>query len=461
MPACWPIMLAGIITKFMSWAVGTFYDVERTGPPLVEGAVLVTANHPNALVDPLVILRTGARPMRSLAKAPLFDQLFVGTILRALGGLPVYRREDGADKMHLNDRTFDAAIASLHRREAVQIYPEGMSHSEPSMAPLRTGAARIAFLAEERSDWSLGLHIQPVGLTYTRKQLFRGRAIAAYGAPIAVAALREAYEDDPREAVRRLTQEVRERLEGLTLNLEEEGDRELVEVAERIYAREKGMVRWRERATMADRLPRLQRFSDGLQWLRNTDPERYEDVRQAVRSYLRLLTVFGATEADVPPRYRLGSIIRYSLRQTLFLSLVLPAALLGAVFWLPPFIATRKIAPRFRPAPDQVATYKLSLAILAFPPWYAILTGLSFFNFGLQAGLLVLVAAPVAGLAAIAWREREARVREDTRVFLRALTSPKGQDRLRASRARLVAEFDALADAMRAERRADSEAHGD
>ena len=59
------------------------------------------------------------------------------------------------------------------------------------MAPLRTGAARIALLAEDRAAWGVGLQIQPVGLTYERKTLFRGRAVAAFGPPIEVAGLRD------------------------------------------------------------------------------------------------------------------------------------------------------------------------------------------------------------------------------------------------------------------------------
>jgi 1-acyl-sn-glycerol-3-phosphate acyltransferase len=176
-------LLPLIITKLVGWAVAVFYDLERTGPTLPPGPVLVTANHPNALVDPMVIFRTAGRPTRPLAKAPLFEQALVGTVLRGLGGLPVYRRQDEPERMHLNERTFDAAIEALHAGGAVQIYPEGQSHSEPSMAPLRTGAARIALLAEARRGWSLGLRIQPVGLTYSRKHAFRGRVIAASASP--------------------------------------------------------------------------------------------------------------------------------------------------------------------------------------------------------------------------------------------------------------------------------------
>ena len=106
-------MLPRLITTLVGWAVAIFYDVERTGPALVDGPVLGAANHPNALVDPLVIFHTAGRATRPLAKAPLFEQALVGTVLKGLGGLPVYRKQDDPGLMHMNDRTFDAAIAAL------------------------------------------------------------------------------------------------------------------------------------------------------------------------------------------------------------------------------------------------------------------------------------------------------------------------------------------------------------
>lgn len=436
------MILPRIITKLVGWAVAVFYDVERTGPPLADGPVLVVANHPNALVDPLVIFRTGGRPTRPLAKAPLFRQAVAGTFLRGLGGLPVYRKEDAPDRMHMNEGTFDAAVAALGAGEAVQIYPEGRSHSEPAMAPLRTGAARIALLAEERSGWSLGLRVQPVGLTYSRKHLFRGRAVAAWGEPLEVGAWRARYEADPREAARALTEEIRARMEAVTLNFEGEGDRELVEVAERLWAREKGLVGWRERDPMARRLPRLKAFEAGLRWLSVEDPERLATLRRQVRRYLRLLTLVGAREGDVPPRYPLGSVLRYSLGQALMLILVLPAAVAGLVLWWAPYMATRHLTPLFRPKLDQVATYKLGTAILAFPLWLALLGLGGFLVRGAAGAAAVLVGAPLLGLAAIAWRERGSRVREDVAVFRRAARSRRGTDRLREARRALAAAFD-------------------
>jgi len=443
-------MLARVITRLVGWVVSVFYDVERSGPELPQGPVLVTANHPNALVDPLVLFRTGGRQSRPLAKAPLFDQALVGTVLKGLGGLPVYRRQDDPALMHLNDRTFDAAIAALRRGEAVQIYPEGQSHSEPSLAPLRTGAARIALQAESTAEWCLGLKVQPVGLTYTRKHRFRGSVLAVFGEPFAVADWREAYEADPRDAARALTDEIARCLERITLNFDHSGEAELVEVAERLYSRERHMARPRERVGLAERLPRLQAFASGVRWLRETDPEAFGRLERSVQRYQRLLTFFGAREGDAPKRYRPVAVAGYGLRQLLLLGVVLPLALIGAGVWLVPALATRLLAPRFRPELDQVATYKLGVAVIAFPLWLLLMLGVVAIVASFGWALVALGVLPVVGLAAVAWRDRQARVREDLRVFLRVLRHPSRRDRLAEQREQLADEFDRVRELWRA-----------
>ena len=356
----------------------------------------------------------------------------------------MYRRQDDPAQMHLNDTTFDAAIGALHRGEAVQIYPEGLSHSGPALTPIRSGAARIALMSESQSDWQLGVCIQPVGLTYTRKHLFRGRVVAAFGEPFRVADLRSAYEEDDRAAVRMLTDTIREKLEALTLNFDHPQDRELVEVAERLYAREKRLVQWRERDAMASRLPRLKRFADGIRWLRATDPEQLARLSHSVRRYLRLLKLLGATEGDVPPNYRLTVVLRYSVRQLFMLALVVPAALLGMAIWVLPYMAVSHVTPRFRPELDQIATYKMATSLLTFPSWWGLMALSSWFIWGVGAAAAVVGVTPVAGLAAIAWRERQGQVREDVRVFLRAVRHPSGRDRLAELRRELTEEFDRL-----------------
>ena len=156
--------LSRLVLRCTIWALDRFYHVGRVGPPIPRGPVLVIANHPNSLMDALVILKVAGRRVRPLAKAPLFDQALIGHVLKGLHALPVYRQQDYPGETERNEDTFRAAIEALGLGEAVLIFPEGVSHSEPRLAPLKTGAARIALRAEQAADWKLGLKVVPVGL---------------------------------------------------------------------------------------------------------------------------------------------------------------------------------------------------------------------------------------------------------------------------------------------------------
>ncbi|MYI46739.1 MAG: hypothetical protein F4123_10255, partial [Gemmatimonadetes bacterium] len=137
-----PSRVAKLIVRLVSTAAGMFYRVDRHGPSLPPGPLLVAANHPNSLLDPVLIFRCSERMPRPLGRAPLFERLLLGPVLRLLGGIPVYRRQDDATAMHRNEDMFRDAVAVLHGGGAIQIYPEGKSHSGAHLAEFRTGAAR-------------------------------------------------------------------------------------------------------------------------------------------------------------------------------------------------------------------------------------------------------------------------------------------------------------------------------
>jgi 1-acyl-sn-glycerol-3-phosphate acyltransferase len=441
--------LPTLLTRVVGGAAALFQELERIGPPVPDGPVLVAANHLNSLLDPLVLFHTAGRPTRPLAKAPLFGHPLIGPFLWGLGGLPVYRRQDDPTQMARNQDTFDAAVAALQRGEAVQIYPEGTSHSEPTLAPLKTGIARIAFLAEERARWGLGLVIVPVGITYQRKDLFRGRAVAAVGAPIAVAAWRARYEVDPAAAVTELTDAVRAGLERVTLNFVEAGDRELVDVAEALHARAKGAAEWTERPGLAERWPRLRAFTEGLAWLRAHDPERHARLARRVRRYAQLAALLGAREWGVPRRYRWSTVLGHGLRALLLLALLTPLALVGFVAWLVPYWIPTLVVRVVRPDLETLATYKLSTAFLAFPLFLGLWVAAGSSVGGPLWGGLVATLAVIGGLAWIAWRPRLSALGDDLQGLVRSLPRARSRDRLAVLRTELSREFDEIAERAR------------
>jgi hypothetical protein len=99
------------------------------------------------------------------------------------------------------------------------IFPEGISHDAPSLAPLRTGAARIALEARDEAHVT-NLHIVPIGLTFERKDAPRTRVLVQIGDAIAL----DRWSSDGDAAVARLTEEIDSRLRAVTLNYDTTDD---------------------------------------------------------------------------------------------------------------------------------------------------------------------------------------------------------------------------------------------
>lgn len=438
------------VTGLAGWAASVFQRIEVRGDPIPDGPVMVVANHQNSLLDPLVVFRVAGRATRPLAKAPLFDQRLLGTVLRGLGGLPIYRRQDDPTQMHRNEDTFRAAVAALAAGDAIQIFPEGRSHSEPALEPLRTGAARIALAAEAESGGRLGLRIVPIGLTWEGKHLFRGRVLADIGEAFPARDWLTADGPEDTEAVHRLTETITQRLRDVTLNLAASDDLELITAADRIYSREKRLYAARERDSLVARVPRLRRFAEALAWVREREPDTYQALATKVRRVDGVSRALGVEEGVVPGKYPLGAVIRYAFEEGAALLIGLPLALLGSAIWFPAWVAPRWVLPRVGPEHEAVATYKLATSFLTVPLTVFAAALLGWLVRGWTGVLAGAVGAPVVGLVALAWRERWGRVREDALLYLRVLTRPRLRARLAAQRTELTREFDDVLRRMRA-----------
>ena len=417
-------------------AVRVHYRVQYLGGSVPEqGPVLLVGNHPNGLVDPVLVASTTTRTVRFLGKAPLFEMPGLGQVMRGLEALPVYRAKDGADTA-ANARTFEAVFAALARAELVCLFPEGISHDEPELAELKTGAARMALGAEALHGWKLGVRIVPVGLVYRSKRRFRSRVAVWTGAPLAVSDLAELHRRDERAAVHALTERIADGLRAVTLELERWEDLPLLELAERILFDER-----------EGRVERLRDFALRLRELRAREPARIEELGERIASFGERLARLGLCAQDLPEKLELeytpGTVLAFLLSGALRLGLVLPLAALGALFWFVPYRLIVALAPRFA-TPDTLATARILAGLVLFPLWLALATALTGWRLGFAPALLAAGLATLLGPVALGFRDWQRWARGEVRTFLGLASRRRLRELFLAERAALAHELDEL-----------------
>ena len=248
------------VWRFARIAVRTFYRVERVGPELPSGALLLVANHPNALLDPAVVQATTDRQVRFLAKSTLFRNHPLSLFVRHSGAIPVYRRIDPGVDVSRNVEMFSAIEATLADGEAICLFPEGISHDTGRLEQLRTGAARMALASEAQSS---PVSIMPVGLNFDRVPRFRSRVTAVFGHAFGCDDLLDEYHRDRAAAVRHLTDRIRDRLRRLMVESDPRHDLPVVARADRLYASARGVSR-----DPAERIRRRRLIATGMAELR-------------------------------------------------------------------------------------------------------------------------------------------------------------------------------------------------
>lgn len=363
-----------------------------------DGPLIIASNHPNALIDALVVCTTVRRHVRLTAKATLFEHPLLAPMLRAVGVVPLRRASDelaarrgGGVSTARNAESFRRVTEALLEGSAVLVFPEGISHDEPALAPFKTGAARMALAATDTG--ARGLRVLPLGLIFERKEEPRSRVLVRVGEPIDVEAWR-ARTGSGDAAL--LTAAIDEALRHVTLNFANEARAAravtLARALAAITESPPALSRDRPLATEAELARRIEAATDALE---NAPPAmtRQADAFAArVETLEARLHVRGASLADilVSPLLRHGA--RFVVREGLVVVVALPIALLGRVMHWLPLRAARTLAMRpfvRDPSRDQPAMRTIVLGLGFMLLWY-----------GMHA---ILVARWLGVVAAAAW----------------------------------------------------------
>lgn len=434
-PGTLPMLAYLFVQTLLRGAIGVFFrQVHLVGlehvPEHGTAPVVFAGNHPNSLIDPVVVLCTSGRIVHFAAKDKLF-RWPLAPILAALGAVPIARKVDyGEGEARNNQGAFDALERVLAAGRCIGIFPEGLSHDGPQLARLRKGAARIA-LGSIAKYPGVPLVIVPTGLTYVHRKRFRSRVLVQYGPPITLDETWAArWERDSHEAAQALTDEIEAALRALTVNAPDWETLRVLDGVRRLY--QPAHIRLRDRIELA------RRFCDVYPTVADNPAVRrvYDEVDQ----YLDRLELAGLTDRDLVR----GSVARRAMTNLASLVLWLPLALPGFVVHLPLGLLVGWAGLMFAPRKDVIGTTRLVAGLVGVLLLYLVLPVVVGFTVGWWWALAVAIALPLSGYATLRLLERGTSLRRLFHSGMSAVVLRRKVQSLRAERAQLQEQVVAL-----------------
>jgi 1-acyl-sn-glycerol-3-phosphate acyltransferase len=360
-------------------------------PPEGEAAVVFCGNHPNSLLDPVLITAATDRIVHFAAKDVLFESRLLRPLLRAMGAVPVRRRKEHPDGALDNQSAFEALFDVLGRGRAMGIFPEGISHNRSQLQRLKTGAARVALGAKARFPGQRIVLI-PTGLNYFQRNRFRSSVLVQFGEPIEVTAgLLDAHAKDGRAVVHEVTAQVEGQLRGLTINAADWETVWVLDGVRRLYQP--------PHISLEERVELSRRFNEHYPQVK--DQPEVRALFRRVRGYLMRLSAAGLSDRALRRDMSTVEVALHGSRHVVLLGIWLPLALVGAAVHVPLLLLLALAGERVAPRKDVVATTKFLAGLLCVLVTWAAVAGAVGWSWGWPWAVAALTALPVSGYATL------------------------------------------------------------
>ena len=362
-----PIAITGINLFYNSISVENQDRVPKKGP------VIFAANHPNTMMDPLIVAASCGRRVSFLAKSTLFLNSMVSRFLSMIGIIPVYRKSDAKDDMHRNEEMFSATYRHLERNHGLLIFPEGASTPERIIHKIKTGAARIGLGAEEKNDFLLNVQIVPAGINYSASTKFRSDVHCKFGRPIKLMDYKEKYQKDNWLAVEEVTNQIRKALEKLTTTVSDKADEDIVKSLESIYKKELTVNLGMDKKSKSDDFNISKGIIKALEWFSKNKPKWTLDMKQSIYNYISMLDRLNIRDDFLSTGQSKITFFR-RIQSWLFLIIGFPIFVYGVIInYLPYKISGHLAVWAVKGNIADISSKKMLIGLGFFVFWYSLL----------------------------------------------------------------------------------------
>ncbi|EMD37618.1 hypothetical protein CERSUDRAFT_114270 [Gelatoporia subvermispora B] len=454
-PTPWSYFLIRLLFKFvLKIFYGTIVVENADLIPKKGEPCIVCANHSNSLTDALLLVTSIPSKRRNLlrltAKSTQFGKrTFTSWLIESAGTIPIKRRKDYNNEQVDNTEVMQNLMEALENGDAVCLFPEGMSRYHPTIAPLKTGGARIVsdVLSRNRDKPDFEISVLTCSITYMHREHFRSDVLVTFHPP-----MKFRPKDNPEllapvkyDEIRGLTARMHQQISSGTLDAPSWTLIRNAKLAARIYAplgttmSLGDYVRVARTFVEAFKLasaPRPDSSSDGEAGPRDSaEDNQLIRLGNDLKEYQDQLSRWGIMDDRIrqPLLRRRTHLYRFCARLAWVLFLLF-ISVPGLLLWLPVFVTTFIAVHQFkRTGPiwdtwDEIAQYKLIYGLISgLCVWF----GATLLTFPIAPITAVLV--PVIMWMALRWLEDAIAASRAAAIHLRLLLA--GPTRLRALQA--------------------------
>lgn len=345
-----------------------------------KGPSIIIANHPNTLMDALIIAYTSKQPIYFLAKATLFNSKWKLWLLQKMYMIPINRAGESKVEGINNSNSFDACFKKLEEGKRILIFPEGSSFKERVLRKLKTGAARISLELEHKHQGTLGIQIIPIGINYSDPERFQSKVLVSVGRPIMAKDYIADFEKDFIAASRNLTHIFREQLELLLITSHDQLDDKLFDVLREILS---SKYLYKDK----DNFDFLKELKIALSKIRVSDPNKYQYLMKLAYE-IKWKSEKLAIKADfIDRRFRSIMFIRQMLFSIIGLFIAFPVFIYGFFHNGLQYKMTDWLTPKITKEIEYYAPLAVLFGLILYPlvyfgfivllhqlihvPWYA------------------------------------------------------------------------------------------
>ncbi len=300
--------------------------------------IIFAVNHPTAFLDPVLIEAFIKTTVHFIVRGDVFNNKIARAILTDLKMIPIFRFRDGYSNLKSNQGSMDFCYKTLSQRKNILILAEGETKHEKRLRPIQKGTARMAFGAIEKYG-DLDVLVVPIGVNYTDSNRFRSEVMIEIGEAIHVKELVPLYREDPRKAIKQLTDAIEVGMRKHVIHIADEKDDEMVNHFLMIQRNdiEKSLF-----PAVSSSNELLKKEHGAVEIINSMDQKVKEQFRNAIQDYQRELNYHACKDVGI------AQVQKYHIVNTLiiflgFVPFVFGVIMNGFPLWVAVYFADSKV----------------------------------------------------------------------------------------------------------------------